>query len=438
MLCITHDRDFLDRIANLILFFERGKLRLYTGNYSEFEAQRASELATQQASFEAQQRTIKHLEAFITRFRAKATKATQAQSRIKALEKLERIAPAHVDSPFTFSFRKPEGEPRQLLKFADVKLGYGEKDILDHVTFSILPNSRIGLLGRNGAGKSTLVKALACTLTPKSGERIEGQHLKIGYFAQHQLEQLRTDETAFWHIDQLDKKLVETRGYPRAREQDIRDFLGGYDFCGDRVSEKVGVFSGGEKARLVLALLVYERPNLLLLDEPTNHLDIEMRQALTLALQDYEGALVVVAHDRHILRACCDELWLVNDGRVGVFDGDLDDYKEWLKNQRAKASRSDDTPSKKDEKRNEAEERQRLAKLRKPLQSRIDNIEKELAKLTKQRDDLDAWLASEMAYAVENAPTLGEKIKTRGELASKIDALEIEWMEKQEEMQWIH
>lgn len=437
MLCITHDRDFLDRIANQILFFERGKLRLYTGNYSDFETQRASELATQQSSFEAQQRTIKHLEAFITRFKAKATKATQAQSRIKALEKLERIAPAHVDSPFSFSFRKPEGEPRQLLKFADVKLGYGEKDILDRVNFSILPSSRIGLLGRNGAGKSTLVKALACTLEPKSGERIEGQHLKIGYFAQHQLEQLRTDETAFWHIDQLDKKLVETRGYPRAREQDIRDFLGGYDFRGDRVSEKVGVFSGGEKARLVLALLVYERPNLLLLDEPTNHLDIEMRQALTLALQDYEGALVVVAHDRHILRACCDELWLVNDGRVGVFEGDLDYYKEWLKTQRSKSAKSDEALSKKDEKRSEAEERQRLTKLRKPIQSRIEIIEKELAKVTKQRDELDAWLASEIAYAAENAPTLGEKTKTRGELAAKIDALETEWMEKQEAMQWV-
>jgi ATP-binding cassette, subfamily F, member 3 len=441
MLCITHDRDFLDRISNQILFFERGKLRLYTGNYSDFETQRASELATQQASFEAQQRTIKHLEAFITRFKAKATKATQAQSRIKALEKLERIAPAHVDSPFSFSFRKPEGEPRQLLKFADVQLGYGDgnafKSILERVTFSILPNSRIGLLGRNGAGKSTLVKAIAGALSEKSGERIEGQHLKIGYFAQHQLEQLRTDESAFWHVDQLDKKLVESRGYPRAREQDIRDFLGGYDFRGERVSEKVGVFSGGEKARLVLALLVYERPNLLLLDEPTNHLDIEMRQALTLALQDYEGALVVVAHDRHILRACCDELWLVADHRVKTFDGDLDDYRDWLREQRAKPANADAAPSRKDDKRAEAEERQRLTKLRKPIQSRIDNIEKELAKLTSSRDSLDQWLASEAAYSAENSATLGDKTRERGELAAKIEALETEWMEKQEELQWV-
>jgi ATP-binding cassette, subfamily F, member 3 len=442
LLCITHDRDFLDRIADQILFFETtqsggAKLKLYTGDYSSFEQQRISEIELQQNMFEKQQRQIKHLESFITRFKAKATKAAQAQSRIKALEKLERIAPAHVDSPFTFEFKKPEGEPRQLLKFEDVKLGYDDKTILDRVNFSLLPTSRIGLLGRNGAGKSTLVKALADTLKAQSGDRIEGQHLKIGYFAQHQLEQLRVDESALWHIDQLDKKLVETRGYPRAREQDLRNFIGGFDFRGDRVNDKVRVFSGGEKARLVLALLVYERPNLLLLDEPTNHLDIEMRQALTLALQDYEGALVVVAHDRHILRACCDELWLVADGRVGTFDGDLDDYKDWLKEQRAKANPQSNEPTRKDDKRVEAEERQRLATLRKPIQKRIDVIEKDLAKLTAARDALDAWLASEAAYAAENASSLGDKTRERGELAARIEALETEWMEKQDEMQWV-
>ena len=447
LLVITHDRDFIDRVADQILYFDTSagdagsKLKLYTGNYASFEEQRATELSVQQSAFEKQQRTIKHLESFITRFKAKATKAAQAQSRIKALEKLERIAPAHVDSPFTFEFRKPEGEPRQLLKFADMKLGYGEgeaqKVILDRVSFSILPNSRIGLLGRNGAGKSTLVKALAGALAPLAGERIEGQHLKIAYFAQHQLEQLRTDETPFWHLDQLDKKLVEERGYPRARDQDIRNFLGGFDFRGDRVGEKVGVFSGGEKARLVLAMLVYERPNLLLLDEPTNHLDIEMRQALTLALQDYEGALVVVAHDRHILRACCDELWLVANHRVAPFEGDLDDYRDWLREQRAKPAGGDSAPSRKDDKRAEAEERQRLANLRKPIQKRIDAIEKELAKLTGARDALDVWLASEAAYAAENAPSLGDKTRERGELAAKVDALEEEWMEKQEAMQWV-
>jgi ATP-binding cassette, subfamily F, member 3 len=442
LLCITHDRDFLDRIADQILFFETtlasgARLKLYTGNYSSFEQQRISEIELQQSSFEKQQRQIKHLESFITRFKAKATKAAQAQSRIKALEKLERIAPAHVDSPFTFEFKKPEGEPRQLLKFEDVKLGYGDNPILDRVNFSLLPTSRIGLLGRNGAGKSTLVKALANTLAAQSGERIEGQHLKIGYFAQHQLEQLRVDESALWHLDQLDKKLVETRGYPRAREQDLRNFIGGFDFRGDRVNDKVCVFSGGEKARLVLALLVYERPNLLLLDEPTNHLDIEMRQALTLALQDYEGALVVVAHDRHILRACCDELWLVADGRVGTFDGDLDDYKDWLKEQRAKSNPASNEPTRKEDKRAEAEERQRIATLRKPLQKRVDAIEKELASLTTTRDALDVWLASEAAYSAENASQLGEKTRERGELASKIAVLEGEWMDKQEEIQWV-
>ncbi len=462
LLVITHDRDFIDRVSNQILFFDTSNpkapaaLKLYTGNYESFEAQRTVELEVQQGAFEKQQRTIKHLESFITRFKAKATKAAQAQSRMKALEKLERISAAHVDSPFSFSFRKPEGEPRQLLKFDDVSLGYGEKNILEKVKFSLLPNSRIGLLGKNGAGKSTLVKAIAGELMERTGERIEGQHLKIAYFAQHQLEQLRNDESALWHMDQLDKQLTETRGYTRAREQELRNFLGGFDFRGDRVSEPVGVFSGGERARLVLAMLVYERPNLLLLDEPTNHLDMEMRQALTLALQDYEGALVVVAHDRHILRACCDELWLVADGTVRSFDGDLDDYRDWLKEQRSKPAKeksnaakekaaaveaekviAEAAATKKPDRREDAEERQRLANARRPLQKRIDAIEKELGKLTLSRDALDAWLASEAAYAPENANDLGAKTRERGELAAKIELIEAEWMEKQDELQWV-
>jgi ATP-binding cassette, subfamily F, member 3 len=450
LLVITHDRDFIDRVSNQILFFDTSNpkapatLKLYTGNYESFEAQRTVELEVQQGAYEKQQRTIKHLESFITRFKAKATKAAQAQSRMKALEKLERISAAHVDSPFSFSFRKPEGEPRQLLKFDNVALGYDDTNILENVKFSLLPNSRIGLLGKNGAGKSTLVKAIAGALKERTGERVEGQHLKIAYFAQHQLEQLRNDESAMWHIDQLDKMLSETRGYTRAREQEQRNFLGGFDFRGDRVSEPVGVFSGGERARLVLALLVYERPNLLLLDEPTNHLDMEMRQALTLALQDYEGALVVVAHDRHILRACCDELWLVADSTVKTFDGDLDDYRDWLRLQRAKppkekAAKLEATPviAAKIEKREDAEERQRLANLRRPLQKRIDIIEKELAKATASRDALDAWLASEAAYGADNAPTLGDKTRERGELAAKVEALETEWMAKQDELQWV-
>ncbi len=459
LMVITHDRDFIDRVSDQILFFDTSnpkgpaKLKLYTGNYSSFEDQRTVELSVQQGAFEKQQRTIKHLESFITRFKAKATKAAQAQSRVKALEKLERISAAHVDSPFTFGFKKPEGEPRQLLKFADVSLGYGtdrDKNILTDVSFSLLPTSRIGLLGKNGAGKSTLVKAIAGELSERTGERIEGQHLKIAYFAQHQLEQLRNDESALWHLDQLDKMLSETRGYPRAREQEQRNFLGGFDFRGDRVTEAVGVFSGGERARLVLALLVYERPNLLLLDEPTNHLDMEMRQALTLALQDYEGALVVVAHDRHILRACCDELWLVADGTVKPFDGDLDDYRDWLREQRVKPAKVKAAKSSKetgkavaevvtkaDDKRVDAEERQRLATVRRPMQKRIDSIEKELAKFTATRDSLDAWLASELAYAAAEASTLGDKTRQRGELAAKIALLEEEWMQKQEEMQWV-
>ena len=257
---------------------------------------------------------------------------------------------------------------------------------------------------------------------------------------------MRNDESALWHLDQLDKMLSETRGYPRAREQEQRNFLGGFDFRGDRVTEKVGVFSGGERARLVLALLVYERPNLLLLDEPTNHLDMEMRQALTLALQDYEGALVVVAHDRHILRACCDELWLVADGTVKPFDGDLDNYRDWLREQRVKPVKVKaakpgkvvaEIVTKQEDKRVDAEERTRLATARRPMQKRIDSIEKELAKFTATRDSLDAWLASELAYAAEEASTLGDKTRQRGELAAKIALLEEEWMQKHEEMQWV-
>ncbi len=449
LLVITHDRDFIDRVADHILYFdttgggEGARLRLYSGNYSAFERERAAELAVQQAAFEKQQREIRHLEAFITRFRAKATKARQAQSRVKALERLERIAPAHVDSPFSFSFRPPEGEPRQLLKFEDVTLGYGsaaDPPVLERVNFSLLPSSRIGLLGRNGAGKSTLVKALAGVLTPLAGTRIEGQHLKIAYFAQHQLEQLDSAATPLAHLDRLDEQLARERGWPRAREQDLRNFLGGFDFRGARVEERVGVFSGGERARLALALLVYARPNLLLLDEPTNHLDIEMRQALTMALQDYEGALVVVAHDRHILTACCDEFWLVADGRVSPFDGDLDDYKRWLAERRSRATAPaiDAAPSRKDERRAEAQERQRLATQRKPIQKRIDAIERELAKLTARRDEIDAWLASEAAYAQGSGEALAAQTRERGELAARIEALETEWLELGEQLQWVH
>ncbi len=321
LLLIAHDRDFLDAVVTEIAHLESNKLRLYTGNYTQFERERALVLASQHSAYVKQQKQIAHLRSYIDRFRAKATKARQAQSRIKALERMELIAAAHVDSPFSFEFPATTIRARQLLKLDHVTLGYGGKAILTGVDWAILAGARIGLLGPNGAGKSTLLRAIAGELEPASGERLAAQGLSIGYFAQHQVEQLRLDQSALWHLQQIE---------PGTREQAFRDFLGGFDFRGDRVSAPVREFSGGEKARLTLALLVRQRPNLLLLDEPTNHLDIDMREALTEALQDYTGALIVVAHDRHLLRATADELWLVADGALAQFDGDLDDYRQWV------------------------------------------------------------------------------------------------------------
>ncbi len=322
LLLVTHDRDFLDGVVTTIVHFDARKLKSYAGNYSQFERERAQQLALQQATYVKQQRQIAHLQAFVDRFRAKATKAKQAQSRIKALERMERIAAAHADSPFEFTFAPVAIAAQRLVQLERVTLGYdGRPPVLAGLDWGILNGDRVGLLGPNGAGKSTLLKAIAGTLAPLAGERHTAQALAIGYFAQHQVEQLRADESPLWHLAKAD---------PAAREQELRDFLGGFDFRGDMVAHPVGRFSGGEKARLTLALLVRQKPNLLLLDEPTNHLDIEMREALAEALQDYGGALVVVAHDRHLLRATTDALWLVADGRVVPFDGDLDDYRDWV------------------------------------------------------------------------------------------------------------
>ena len=307
LLLISHDRDFLDSITDHIIHIEQQKAEIYTGNYSAFEKMRAEKLALQQSAFIKQQREIEHIQSFITRFKAQATKARQAQSRVKALERMEIISQAHVDSPFNFSFPKPKKMPNPLLQLEQADIGYGDKVIINQASLSITPGNRIGLLGPNGAGKSSLIKVLAEEMMPLNGKFRTADALNIGYFAQHQLEQLRLDETPLWHLQQLDK---------RATEKELRNFLGGFDFRGDKVVEIVKPFSGGEKARLVLALLVYENPNLLLLDEPTNHLDLEMRHALSMALQEYEGALVVVSHDRHLLRSVTDQLLLVADGKV--------------------------------------------------------------------------------------------------------------------------
>ncbi|HRE12958.1 MAG TPA: ATP-binding cassette domain-containing protein [Usitatibacteraceae bacterium] len=421
LLLITHDREFLDGVVGTIVHVGEQKLTTYAGNYSAFERQRAERLAQQQAAREKQVRTRAHLQAFIDRFRAKATKARQAQSRIKALEKLEDIAEAHIDSPFTFAFRDPPVKPKLLLRVAEADAGYGAKAVLSGVEWSVYFGEAIGLLGPNGAGKSTLLKTIVGDLDPVAGEVIRSPDLRIGYFAQHQVEKLRPGESAMWHLARL---------APDVREQELRDFLGGFDFRGDQVFQKVDSFSGGERARLALALIVWQRPNLLVLDEPTNHLDIEMREALAQALQDFEGTLIVVAHDRHLLEAATDQWWLVADGAVSPFDGTLDDYREWSRQYRARGrpEAKEGVVDRKAQKRAEAEARQKLADAKKPFEKKIRAIEAELEPLQKEQAALGAWLASEEAYADANREALSEKSRRAGEVAARVAQLEEDWL----------
>ena len=428
LLLITHDRDFLDAVVDTIVHVDGEKLVAYGGNYAQFERERAAKLALTQAAYAKQQRQIAHLRSYIDRFRAKATKARQAQSRIKALERMELIAPAHVDSPFSFVFPAVDTSARQLVRLANVTLGYADaRPVFTGIDWSVLAGARIGLLGGNGAGKSTLLKALAGTLTPVSGERSVAQQLRLGYFAQHQVEQLRADETPLWHL---------TRMEPQAREQELRDYLGGFDFRGDMATQPVARLSGGEKARLTLALIVRERPNLLLLDEPTNHLDIEMREALTEALQDYEGALIVVAHDRHLLRATVDELWLVADAKLAPFDGDLDDYRTWVLERARRNARRDDAQAagkpaadRRAQRREEAQARQRRADARKPLLARRAAVDADLERLGAEKQALDEWLASPEAYSEEAKARLVASLERQGELMWTLARLEAEWLE---------
>ncbi len=432
LVLITHDRDFLDAVVDGIVHLDRQQLRSYGGNYSQFERERAANLALQQATYAKQQRQIAHLQAFVDRFRAKATKAKQAQSRIKALERMERIAAAHVDSPFEFAFAPAGLAARQLVRLEHASLGYADRPpVLPAVDSNILAGDRIGLLGPNGAGKSTLLKTIAGALPPVAGARLTAQGLRIGYFAQHEVERLRADETPLWHLAKID---------PAAREQELRDFLGGFDFRGDMASSPVGRMSGGEKARLTLALLVREKPNLLLLDEPTNHLDIEMREALAEALQDYDGALVVVAHDRHLLRATADELWLVDAGRVAPFPGDLDDYRDWVLGAGTRAAEApaavdatvDAISDRRAQKRAEAEARQRLYAQRKPLADRLAGVEAAIAACGREKKEVEDWLQLPEAYAPEARDALKEKLARQGDLTWQLARLEAEWLELSE------
>ncbi|MEJ8676927.1 ATP-binding cassette domain-containing protein [Chromobacterium amazonense] len=430
LLVISHDRDFLDAICSHIVEVANQTLTLYTGNYSQFEVMRAEKLSRQQGEYEKQQRQIAHLESFITRFKAKASKARQAQSRVKALEKLERIAPAHTASPFDFHFDNPEHLPNPLLKLDKADAGYGDKVILSGISLSVEAGARIGLLGVNGAGKSTLVKLLSGDLSPQAGERINAQMLKIGYFAQHTLETLRPDESPLQHMQRL---------APTTRELELRSFLGGFNFRGDAATDPVGPMSGGEKARLALAMIVWQKPNLLLLDEPTNHLDLEMRHALTLALQDFTGALIVVSHDRSLLESTTDVFWLVSGGKVQPFDGDLEDYRQWRIAQLAEGNKPSDGDAqgvnRKEQKRQEAEARQQLAKQRKPLQNRLNKLEQEMDKLSQEKAQLETFLSSSEAYDEANKLKLADSVKRQGEVASRLAVVEEEWMEVQEQLE---
>ncbi|MBU4682772.1 ABC transporter ATP-binding protein [Cedecea davisae] len=430
LLLISHDRDFLDPVVDKIIHIEQQSMFEYTGNYSSFEIQRATRLSQQQSMYESQQLKVAHLQSFIDRFKAKASKAKQAQSRVKMLERMELIAPAHVDNPFQFSFRAPENLPNPLLRMEKVSAGYGERIILNSIKLNLVPGSRIGLLGRNGAGKSTLIKLLAGELEPLQGEIGLAKGIKLGYFAQHQLEYLRADESPLQHLARL---------APRELEQQLRDYLGGFGFQGDKVTEVTARFSGGEKARLVLALVVWQRPNLLLLDEPTNHLDLDMRQALTEALIDFEGALVVVSHDRHLLRSTTDDLYLVHDGKVEAFDGDLEDYQQWLsdlqkqENQPADAAKdnANSAQARKDQKRREAELRTQIQ----PLRKQITQLEKQMEKLNAQLAEVEEKLADSAIYEQSRKAEMNECLQTQAKVKSALEECEMEWLDAQEQLE---
>lgn len=430
LILISHDRDFLDPVVDKIIHIEQQSMFEYTGNYSSFEIQRATRLSQQQSMYESQQLKVAHLQSFIDRFKAKASKAKQAQSRVKMLERMELIAPAHVDNPFQFSFRAPENLPNPLLRMEKVSAGYGERIILNSIKLNLVPGSRIGLLGRNGAGKSTLIKLLAGELEPLQGEIGLTKGIKLGYFAQHQLEYLRADESPLQHLARL---------APRELEQQLRDYLGGFGFQGDKVTEVTARFSGGEKARLVLALVVWQRPNLLLLDEPTNHLDLDMRQALTEALIDFEGALVVVSHDRHLLRSTTDDLYLVHDGKVEAFDGDLEDYQQWLsdlqkqENQPADAAKdnANSAQARKDQKRREAELRTQTQ----PLRKQITQLEKQMEKLNAQLAEVEEKLADSAIYEQSRKAEMNECLQTQAKVKSALEECEMEWLDAQEQLE---
>jgi len=475
LLIISHDRDFLDEIVNVIVHIDERKLKRYSGNYSSFERQRAAQMILAAGAMEKQQRKRAHLESFINRFKAKASKARQAQSRMKALAKMEELAPLRAAAEFSFEFREPLNAPNPLLVMEDVDAGYrsenektGEitsKTIVNHINFSLQIGQRIGLLGVNGAGKSTLIKTIAGELAPLTGTATVGKGLNIGYFAQHQVEMLRHDESPLWHLAKI---------APTVREQELRNFLGGFNFPGTMVTSPIAPFSGGEKARLALALIVWQRPNLLLLDEPTNHLDLETREALTEALAQFEGTLVVVSHDRHLLRATTDQFIIVADGKLQPFDGDLDDYKDWMMQTKlgkgtdvlpaagkanqtdypvtspvaaaaapapaaAPAAASPAAPASafqsKEQKRQAAEDRQRLSAQRKPLEQKLKKVDEQMAKRSAQKSQIETQLAEPDIYDAADKPRLIKLLAEQTDVTRELGELESEWLSLHEQLE---
>ena len=416
LIVISHDRDFLDGVVKAIVHIDQKKLRRYSGDYSSFEQQRAQTVLLTQHLIEKQARERAHLQSFIDRFRAKATKARQAQSRMKMLAKMEDLAPLHVAAPFSFEFREPDSAPNPLLVLEDVVAGYADKTVLTDVKLSLQSEQRIGLLGVNGAGKSTLIKTIAGVLKPLSGSAIFNKGLQVGYFAQHQVEMLRDDQSPLWHL----KKLA-----PHAREQDLRNYLGSFNFPGDMATGPVEHFSGGEKARLALALIVWQKPNLLLLDEPTNHLDLETREALAVALAQFEGTLVLVSHDRHLLRATTEQFLIVANRTLQAFDGDLEDYRNWLLKR--------DAPAPVVKKEPVVAQKKPKPLNRKPLEARIKRLEELMARLNSKRSEIEAKLGDPKVYQD------GEAVKTllqdQAYVAHEIEQVEAEWLQKQSELE---
>jgi ATP-binding cassette subfamily F protein 3 len=395
-------------VVNAIVHIDQKKLRRYGGDYSSFEVQRAQNLVLAQSQIEKQTRERAHLQSFIDRFKAQATRARQAQSRMKMLAKMEDLAPLHVSAPFSFEFREPLRAPDPLLVLEDVSTGYADRTVLSEVNFSLRNEGRYGLLGMNGAGKSTLIKTIAGVLPVKSGSAIFNKGLQIGYFAQHQVEMLRDDESPLWHLKRISESNI--------REQEFRNYLGSFNFAGDMATDSIEHFSGGEKARLALALIVWQRPNLLLLDEPTNHLDLETREALAVALAQFEGTLVLVSHDRHLLRATTDQLLIVRDGTLRAFDGDLDDYRDSLLK-----------PQEKKEEKKAVAEKKIQAKPRKPNPLRVQRLEKEMAKLSQRKAAIEAKLADPAVY--QDAAALQAALQDQAYVAKELGQIESEWLE---------